>query len=126
MNLSLLVLRHRLRRVPLSVMVVGVIFTVIVLAAIFAPLLAPVDPTRQQLLARLKPPGYAMRGVTYWLGTDDLGRDLLSRTLYGAGVSLGVAVLSVVVSSLVGVTLGMAAGWFRGWVEIVIMRLVDS
>ncbi|WP_209942924.1 ABC transporter permease [Rhizobium halophytocola] len=115
----------RIRRVPLSVIVVSVILVVIVAMAVFAPWIAPQDPNKQALLARLKPPGYVYRGITYLLGTDDLGRDLLSRTLYGAGVSLSVAVLSVVVSTLVGVSLGMIAGWFRGWVETVIMRLVD-
>ncbi|MCJ9668456.1 ABC transporter permease [Neorhizobium sp. BETTINA12A] len=125
MSTAVLALRQRLRRVPVSVVIVSIIFLVIVLLAIFAPWVAPADPNRQNLLGRLKPPGFEMRGITYWLGTDDLGRDLLSRTLYGAGVSLSVAVLSVVVSSLVGVTLGMVAGWFRGKIEILIMRLVD-
>ncbi|MFE8154600.1 ABC transporter permease [Brenneria goodwinii] len=113
------------RKVPLSVLIVALILAVIVLLAIFAPWIAPMDPARQNLLARLKPPGFEARGITFWLGTDDLGRDLLSRTLYGASVSLSVAVLSVVVSTLVGVTLGMIAGWFRGAVEALIMRLVD-
>ncbi|MBW6422034.1 ABC transporter permease [Rhizobium sp. XQZ8] len=125
MNTAVLALGNRLRRIPISVIVVSIIFLAIVLIAIFAPWLAPADPAKQNLLARLKGPGFELRGVTYWLGTDDLGRDLLSRTMYGAGVSLSVAILSVVVSSLVGVTLGMVAGWFRGKIEIVIMRLVD-
>jgi peptide/nickel transport system permease protein len=125
MNTAVLALRQRLRRVPLSVTIVALIFLIIVSIAIFAPWLAPADPNKQTLLARLKAPGFECRGVTYWMGTDDLGRDLLSRTMYGAGVSLSVAILSVVVSSLVGVSLGMIAGWFRGKVEIVIMRLVD-
>ncbi|TWF58520.1 ABC transporter permease [Neorhizobium alkalisoli] len=123
MNTALLT--TRLRRVPISVMIVCLILTIIVVLAILAPYVAPVDPSKQNLLGRLKPPGFERGGITYWFGTDDLGRDLLSRTLYGAGVSLGVASLSVVVSTLVGVTLGMVAGWFRGSVEIVIMRLVD-
>ena len=125
MHISLRDLRQRLGTVPLSVITVSIILTVIVLTAILAPFVAPMDPNNQTLLARLKPPGFSYRGETYWLGTDDLGRDLLSRTIYGAGVSLGVAVLSVVVSTLVGVTLGMLAGWFRGWTEAIIMRLVD-
>ncbi len=102
------------------------ILAVIVVLALLAPWLAPVDPNRQDLLARFKPPGFVGRGgQVYWFGTDDLGRDLLSRVLYGARISLAVAMLSVVVSTTVGVTLGMLAGWFRGPVEIVIMRLVD-
>ncbi|MDL2398931.1 ABC transporter permease [Rhizobium mayense] len=125
MTFAALTIGNRLRRVPLSVLLVAFILLVIVLLAAFAPWVAPADPNKQTLLARLKPPGFELRGFTYWLGTDDLGRDLLSRTLYGARVSLSVAVLSVVVSTLVGVTLGMLAGWFRGKVEIAIMRLVD-
>jgi peptide/nickel transport system permease protein len=96
-----------------------------VLLALGAPLLAPLDPARQSLLARLRPPGFAAGGVTHWLGTDELGRDLLSRVLYGARVSLLVASLSVCVSGVVGTVLGMLAGFRRGPVEIVIMRGVD-
>ncbi|MDO9525090.1 MAG: ABC transporter permease, partial [Gemmobacter sp.] len=125
MNTSLSALRLRLGRVPLTIIVVSVILGVIVLMAIFAPLIAPMDPNKQTLLARLKPPGFSYRGDTFWLGTDDLGRDLLSRTIHGSRVSLGVAVLSVLVSTVVGVSLGMIAGWFRGWTETIIMRFVD-
>lgn len=123
--MALTFVRSGRRRVPLSVILVTVMLTVLVLVALFAPWIAPLDPARQNLLARLKPPGFELRGVVFWLGTDDLGRDMLSRTLYGASVSLSVALLSVVVSSLVGVTLGMIAGWFRGLAETLIMRLVD-
>ncbi|MBO0902276.1 ABC transporter permease [Jiella sonneratiae] len=126
MTNALAAIRRRTSRVPVSILIVAVIIAVIVAAAILAPWIAPADPDRQALLSRLKPPGTIGRGgVTYLLGTDDLGRDLLSRILYGARVSLGVALLSVFVSTLVGVTLGMIAGWFRGWVDVVVMRLVD-
>jgi peptide/nickel transport system permease protein len=125
MNAAMLSIRHRIRRLPLPILLVSLILIAIVVLAILAPWIAPADPSRQNLLARLKPPGFEARGMIYWLGTDDLGRDLLSRILYGAGVSLSVAVLSVFVSTLVGVSLGMIAGWFRGSVEIIIMRFVD-
>ncbi len=125
MNIRMQAFRRKTARLPVSVMIFSAILALIVILAILAPYIAPFDPNKQALLARLKPPGFAYRGETFWLGTDDLGRDLLTRTLYGAGVSLGVAVLSVVVSSLVGVSLGMLAGWFRGWTETIIMRLVD-
>ncbi|SDY96714.1 peptide/nickel transport system permease protein [Jannaschia faecimaris] len=95
------------------------------LAAIFAPWIAPLDPDRQNLLARLKAPGFEARGVTFWLGSDELGRDVLSRLIYGAQVSLSVAVLSVLLSGVLGVTVGMAAGYLRGWAETILMRLVD-
>lgn len=114
------------RRVSPVIAIFGTLLFIFVVLAILAPWIAPADPARQDLLARFKPPGFVGRNdVTYWFGTDNLGRDLLSRVLYGAGASLGVAVLSVVVSTLIGVSLGMAAGWLRGWTEVVVMRLVD-
>jgi peptide/nickel transport system permease protein len=112
--------------VPARIVIVGVILAAIILLAVFAPLIAPFDPTRQVLVMRLKPPGtMAASGALYWFGTDDLGRDLFSRVLFGAQASLAVALLSVVVSTVVGVVLGTTAAWFRGAVEIAIMRLVD-
>lgn len=95
------------------------------LTAIFAPLLAPYDPNTQNLVGRLKPPGTLSRNVHYLLGSDELGRDLLSRIIYGTRVSLLVAVLSVLLSGAVGTTLGLFAGYRRGWTEIVVMRVVD-
>ena len=113
-------------RVPVALVIVGLILTMILALAVLAPWIAPADPTRQVLMMRLKPPGtVTASGQIYLLGTDDLGRDLLSRILFGAQVSLMVATLSVLVSTLVGVTLGMTAAWFRGWIEVTVMRLVD-
>jgi peptide/nickel transport system permease protein len=97
-----------------------------VLAALGADLLASHDPLRQSLLLRLRPPGTVIAAGHYLLGTDDLGRDLLSRILYGARASLLVAALSVSVSLVVGTALGLLAGWFRGWMAVVIMRFVDT
>jgi peptide/nickel transport system permease protein len=111
--------RGRLALLPAAVLLV------FALVALAAPLLAPVDPARQSLLARLRPPGFTTGGVTHWLGTDELGRDLLSRVLHGARVSLLVAFLSVCVSGSLGTLLGMAAGLRRGLAEIAIMRGVD-
>lgn len=118
-------LRRAVARIPWSILVVGAIFLVIVAIAVFAPWIAPQDPARQNLIARLKPPGFEARGIVYWMGTDDLGRDLFSRVVFGARASLSVAILSVVVSTVVGVALGTVAAWFRGPVEVLIMRLVD-
>ena len=98
---------------------------VLIIFAVFAPWIAPLDPDRQNLLARLKPPGFETRGIIYWLGSDELGRDTLSRVIYGARVSLSVAFLSVVLSGVVGVTVGMTAAYLRGWSETLLMRLVD-
>lgn len=109
--------------VPVGVFVA--IVAAMVLMAIFAPLIAPYDPNKQNLLGRLKPPGTVARDVYYLLGSDELGRDLLSRVIHGARVSLAVAFLSVILSGCVGSTLGMLAGYRGGWLEIVVMRLVD-
>lgn len=101
------------------------ILLALVLAAILAPLIAPADPNAQNLLGRLKPPGTTVRGTFFALGSDELGRDLLSRLIHGARISLSVAFLSVLLSGCVGTVLGMAAGYKRGWTETIIMRLVD-
>ncbi len=114
------------RVAPPTIVLVATILALIVAAAVLAPVVAPADPTRQSLLMRLRPPGFATAaGQVFWFGTDDLGRDLLSRVIYGARASLAVALLSVSVSLTVGSLLGMLAAWFRGWVEVAIMRLVD-
>lgn len=102
-----------------------IIFGIFTAVALLAPLLAPFDPDAQNLLARLKPPGTEAGGKLYLLGTDQLGRDLLSRIIYGARISLFVAALSVVVSTFIGTWLGLIAGYYRGKVEVVIMRIVD-
>jgi peptide/nickel transport system permease protein len=114
------------RTTPVGIVLVAVVLVAIVGAAVFAPLVAPADPARQALLLRLRPPGFSTpAGQVFWFGTDDLGRDLLSRVIYGARASLVIALLSVAVSLLFGTFLGMVAAWFRGWVEIAIMRFVD-
>ncbi len=101
------------------------IFVTFTLLALFAPWIAPYPPAEQDLFARLKPPGTAGSEGIYWLGTDELGRDLLSRIIHGARVSMMVASLSVVVSLVTGTAIGLAAGYFRGPLEVVLMRLVD-
>ncbi len=96
-----------------------------VLAAIFAPFIAPYDPNSQNLIGRLKPPGTTSRAFHYLLGSDELGRDLLSRIIFGARASLLVAFASVLLSGTFGVVAGMIAGYRRGIAELVIMRVVD-
>ncbi|WP_432974783.1 ABC transporter permease [Dactylosporangium sp. CA-233914] len=99
---------------------------VLVLAAVFAPIVAPHDPMAINPALRNSPPGtLGDGGSTALLGTDALGRDELSRLIYGARVSLLVAVLSVLLSGLIGVTLGLLAGYYRGFRESLIMRIVD-
>jgi peptide/nickel transport system permease protein len=102
-----------------------ILLALFALAAVLAPLVAPYDPNAQNLLGRLKPPGTVARNVHYLLGSDELGRDLLSRLVWGARISLLVAVLSVLISGVVGTVLGMLAGYLRGPVEMVVMRVVD-
>lgn len=125
MSAALNALGGRWRRLPVTVTVVAAILFVIIAVALLAPWISPADPARQTLIARLRPPGHATSTLTYWLGTDELGRDLLSRIIWGARASLLVALLSVTVSLTVGTMLGMLAAWKRGWAEILIMRFVD-
>ncbi|WP_454658708.1 ABC transporter permease [Bosea beijingensis] len=113
------------RRFPLKRWWPIAILAVFVLTAICAPLLAPYDPNAQNLVGRLKPPGTVSRSFYYWLGSDELGRDLLSRIIYGTRVSLLVAVLSVLLSGACGTALGLIAGYRRGWVETPVMRIAD-
>jgi peptide/nickel transport system permease protein len=116
---------RQLTRVRLAPWAPVVLIVLFVLAAIFAPLIAPYDPNAQNLLGRMKSPGTVSRSFYYLLGSDELGRDLLSRLIYGARVSLSVAFASVILSGTVGVLLGMLAGYLRGWVEVIVMRVVD-
>ena len=95
-------------------------------AALLAPQVAPWDPTRQMLLKRLRPPMWEARGLyEHPLGTDHLGRDILSRILYGGRISLGVGLSAVTLSCLIGVTLGLLAGFHGGRTDAFIMRVVD-
>jgi peptide/nickel transport system permease protein len=108
-----------LRHHPLA-LAGGAIVLAVALIAILAPLLAPYGPNSQDLAQRLQPPNAA-----HWLGTDELGRDILSRLIYGARVTLGIVALVSVVTAPIGLVLGCAAGYFGGWVEAVLMRVTD-
>ena len=118
------VLRRRRTRAWLRWWPVALI-VLFVLAAILAPLIAPYDPNSQNLIGRLKPPGTTSRTFHYLLGSDELGRDLLSRIIFGARASLLVAFASVLLSGTFGVVVGMIAGYRRGIAELIIMRIVD-
>ena len=98
-----------------------VVLTLLVLTALIGPLLPLQDPLRQVLADRLLPPG----SPGHWLGTDELGRDILSRLVHGARLTLAIAVLVVVVVVPIGLLIGTAAGFFGGWVDRVLMRLTD-
>ena len=97
------------------------------LVAIFAPLLAPHDPAAINAANMLKPPFWMEGGSTAnLLGTDNLGRDILSRIIYGSQISLLVGITSVVVAGIIGVTIGLIAGYYGGFIDNLLMRLVDS
>ena len=96
------------------------------MAALLAPWIAPHDPLAQDLFAGRLPP-FWVQGADplYWLGTDSLGRDVLSRILHGARVAFVVALVAGLATAALGATLGLLAGFYRGWVDIVISRLID-
>jgi peptide/nickel transport system permease protein len=107
------------RRSPLAF--VGVIVIgAWVLLAVFAPWVVPFGPLKQDLTHRLVPPG-----SPYWFGTDQLGRDVMSRVIYGARISLPIGLLVVTLSTIIGTVLGAVAGYFGGWWDSVLMRGTD-
>ncbi|MGO4404587.1 ABC transporter permease [Bosea sp. RAF48] len=98
----------------------------LVALASLAPLVSPFEPDQQRLLARLKPPvGIAGANPLHWLGTDQLGRDLLSRCLHGLRLTLSLALFGTLLGLAIGAALGLAAGLLRGWADALIMGLVD-
>ena len=103
-----------------------VILLATAIAAAFGPALAPFDPNRQNLILRLADPmSSGPDGSVFWLGSDVLGRDVLTRLLYGARVSLLVGIAAIAVGGTIGIVAGLLSGYFGGWVDDVIMRLGD-
>lgn len=112
------------RRYP--VVPLALLTFLLVVPAALAPQVAPYDPLRGSLAKRLKPPVWMEGGTAdHLLGTDKLGRDILSRMIYGARVSLAVSLIAIVVGGVIGVTMGLVSGYFGGFVDSVLMRLVD-
>ena len=110
------------RRVVLG----GAVLLFFALAAVFAPLLAPHDPVEQDLMLQYIPPVWADRAEPgHLFGTDNLGRDILSRLIYGTQIALFVAVTAAAAAGLLGTALGLLAGYLGGWVDTAISRLVD-
>lgn len=97
-----------------------IIVILMALGAIFAEVIAPYDPIEPHYSDRLQPPS-----VNFSLGTDELGRDLLSRLLYGARISLVIGLIAQGVAITIGITIGAIAGWYGGWVDDVLMRITD-
>ncbi len=110
---------RRLVRNPLAIVGLAIVIAMIV-AAIFAPQIAPYSPIQTNLKLYVKPPS-----AEHILGTDDLGRDLFSRIIYGAQISLEVSMLSIALGILIGVPLGMISGFYGGRIDTIIMRLTD-
>jgi peptide/nickel transport system permease protein len=112
------------RRVMMGrwVVAVGLVFVfLLIFTAIFAPILAPYDPYQQDLKSALKGPS-----SSHLLGTDEIGRDLLSRIIYGSRISLLVGIVGVSIAGVVGILLGLLAGYYGGWINNIIMRFLDT
>lgn len=115
-----------LRGIDPVVAVVAIAGLVLVLLALLAPLLAPIDPDQQKLLARLRPPvGFERADPRFLLGSDQLGRDILSRCLYGLRLTLALALFGTVVGVVFGVSLGLLSGLAGGVVDDILMGFVD-
>jgi len=110
-----------------KVIIGGGFILVLIVLAIFAPWIAPHDPLEQDLMLGLYPPAW-MQGAEpgYWLGTDDLGRDVLSRFIFGTRIALTVAFASAIIAAVVGTLVGLLAGYFGGWVDAVVSRLIET
>jgi len=106
-----------------------IVLAAIVAVALLAPIVAPIDPydlAKVSILdAKLKPGSQSMDGMTYWLGTDGAGRDLVSAIIYGLRISLGVGVMSGACALLIGAVVGLTAAYFGGRIDAFIMRVVD-
>ncbi len=111
---------RRFRRDPVAVAAL-IVIAAIILMAIFAPYLAPQDPYKGMSLRRLRPPGTP----GFLLGTDELGRDMLSRLIYGARLSLFMGVTPVIFALFIGSMIGIVAGYVGGWLNTVLMRTID-
>lgn len=104
----------------------AVLVLIFVLMAIFAPWIAPHDPNETDLFRRLQAPAWVPGGEWgYLLGCDGLGRDILSRIIYGSRISIFIGTAVILVATTIGIVAGLAAGYLRGWVDIAISRLVD-
>ena len=114
------------RKLPIRLVLSATWLTLLALAAICAPLIAPKDPLAQDLFLGQLPPFWVQgHEPGYFLGTDSLGRDVLSRILYGARLALTVALTAGSITCIIGATMGLLAGFLRGWVDIVISRAID-
>jgi peptide/nickel transport system permease protein len=112
-------LARALARNPLAMVGLAIIVLLLVVAAL-APWIAPYSPIEGVLSNRLQPPS-----ATHWMGTDDLGRDILSRVIHGSRITLMIVILVAIIAAPLGLVLGAVAGWFGGWVDRVLMGFTD-
>jgi ABC-type dipeptide/oligopeptide/nickel transport system permease subunit len=104
----------------------GALVGTLVLVALFAPLIAPHDPIEQDLLSAQLPPAWTQGGgANYWLGTDSLGRCVLSRLIFAARTAVLVALIAASLAAVIGIALGLIAGSFGGWIDQCVSRLID-
>ena len=116
----LFALRYFLRKNP-RMLIGTVLLAMLLFVAVFAPIIAPYDPIKVNITDALQPPS-----LSHLLGTDDLGRDVFSRVLWGSRISLSVGVISVSIGFLVGVSIGLLAGYLGGTVDLIAMRVIDA
>src|SRR5689334_13200182 len=111
---------RRMRKSPLTMLGLGIV-SIMIFMAVFAPLIAPYSPTAGDINKYyVKPPS-----TEHPFGTDDVGRDILSRIIYGAQISLKVAVLAEAIGLTIGIVLGLVTGYYGGWLDAIVMRIVD-
>ena len=117
---------HVRRRAGMRLVLSAIWLAVLVVLAIFAPLFAPKDPLAQDLFNGRLPP-FWVKGAdpTFLLGTDSLGRDVLSRLIFGTRIALSVALISGTLTCLIGASLGLLAGFYRSWVDVLVSRFID-
>jgi dipeptide transport system permease protein len=117
---------HRRRARSWRLILAGSWLLIVLFAALFAPLIAPHNPLEQDLLLTRTPPSWLAGGEPgYWLGTDGLGRDVLSRIIYGSRIALTVAFVAAPLACIIGSVLGLLAGYYRGILDQIVSRIVD-
>jgi peptide/nickel transport system permease protein len=118
--------RKKYDTLKLTFLLPVLVFVLLIITAIFAPLIAPHSPTSGELMDRLLPPAFVAGGnPDYLLGTDGLGRDILSRIIYGSRISLSVSLLVIAITAAVGTIIGIIAGFLGGRVDALLMRITD-
>ena len=115
------------RQLRSPVVLISLAFLLVVLVCALVPnLIAPFDPYQQSLVRRLRPPSFLSGQGSNWLGTDQLGRDILSRIVYGTRVTLAISLAAVIIACIIGGLMGLIAGYAGGWVDALVLRAIDA